>query len=136
LEQRAFTAWPAEEVHDIDGWRARCTRGVTRRANSVFTAGGGPRDVEAALRRAQQLYAERGLPCLFQLSPLTQPSNLDRLLARRGFVVEAPVRIEVCDLSALTEVGGADDARSIETRIEPRPFEAWSEIAIQQSRFR
>lgn len=136
LEHRAFAAWPAEEVHDLDGWRLRSTHGVTRRANSAFTAAGGPSDVSAALRRAEDWYAERGLPCLFQLSPLTHPPDLDVRLAERGFVVDAPVRVEVCDLSALAGNQGANVSATIATRVEAQPFEAWTEIAIGQSRFR
>ena len=39
LEHLAFAAWPAEEVVAVEGWRLRAMRGVTRRANSVFTCG-------------------------------------------------------------------------------------------------
>ena len=37
IERTAYDAWPAEEVESLAGWRLRALRGVSRRANSVWT---------------------------------------------------------------------------------------------------
>src|SRR5262249_31764512 len=61
LEARAFAAWPAAEVEPLGGWRLRATSGVTRRANSAWTAAAVD-DVARSIARAAALYAARAPP--------------------------------------------------------------------------
>ena len=61
LDELAANAWPAMVQQGLDGWRLRASDGVTRRANSVLSAGRGPAysdwlvDVESFYRRRRLL---------------------------------------------------------------------------------
>ena len=122
LEERAFAAWPAEEVRSLGPWRLRYTQGTTRRANSVWMDGGS--DLEPMVDEAERFYRTRGQPPLFQVSPLA-PSGLDDLLAGRGYAADAPVAIEV---AAVEAVAAAGDGRG---RIERRLQDPWFEVAVR-----
>jgi ribosomal protein S18 acetylase RimI-like enzyme len=131
LETRAYAAWPAEEIVELAGWRLRFTHGVTRRGNSVWTnLLEGDMSIGARIDRAEAFYGERGLPATFQLSPLSAPADLDSVLARRGYRVDAPVAIQVGRARAI-----AARTTTLRTRVERSPFEGWFEIAGRRSRF-
>lgn len=134
LELAAFRAWPAAEVCELAGWRLRATGGMTRRANSVFTAftagSGGERPLGERIREAEAFYAARGLPCRFQMSPVSEPPELDRALEERGYAFETPVSIQIADAEAI-----AAEPLDERVRVESRLSEAWLEVSARQGRF-
>jgi ribosomal protein S18 acetylase RimI-like enzyme len=131
IEERAFAAWPAEEVEEVDGWRLRATRGVTRRANSVWPgATHGPLTPAARIARAEDFYRTRALPAIFQISPATWPPGLDGLLAARGYRREAPVSVQIADARGWAARDGA-----IATRLDAEPGADWLDISCRQGRF-
>jgi len=129
LEDRAFAAWPAAEVEALDGWRLRATSGVTRRANSAWTAAE-VHDLERAIARVESFYAERALPAIFQLGPLSPP-HLEPALAARGYAIDAPVAILAVDLGELR----SRRTRGIEVRVDAVPDPAWFELAAHRGRY-
>ncbi len=84
IEQVALRAWPALADSDFDGWRLRFADGYTRRANSITPLAPSRLDLEDKIATCERLYAERGLPTIFRMTPFA-PSDLDALLARRGY---------------------------------------------------
>jgi ribosomal protein S18 acetylase RimI-like enzyme len=133
LERCAYAAWPAEEVEELDGWRVRATRGVTRRANSAWTAEtGGRLTLEERVERVEAFYAARALPSLVQISAASAPPELDRWLGRRGYQIESPVSVQTADVSAVARHAARD---GVTTTVEGRPFEAWFEISCRRGRF-
>jgi ribosomal protein S18 acetylase RimI-like enzyme len=91
LEQLADAAWPAAERVPLGPWVLRANAGVTRRANSVFTADSRevpPGELRWLVEQAEQFYAERGLPPVFQISAATRARELDDRLAARGYVLD------------------------------------------------
>jgi GNAT superfamily N-acetyltransferase len=132
LDRLAHGSWPAAEIRDLDGWRLRCTGGVTRRANSVWPSSmSGTTTIDARIRAAEAFYRERGQPAIFQLSPLSQPAELDAELAARGYAVDAPTSLQLADARAAALA--AEGSTSV--RIEPRLFEEWFEISGNRGRF-
>jgi ribosomal protein S18 acetylase RimI-like enzyme len=130
LEERAFRAWPAAEVRELDGWRLRSTGGVTRRANSVWpNRGTGPTSLAGRLDEVEAFYAARRLPALYQITTIATPSGLDDALAARGYLIEAPVAVEVATTDDLRL------AASAETRIEEQLRPAWFELSAHRGRF-
>ncbi len=133
IEREAFAAWPAEEIAPLDGWRLRFSRGVTRRANSVW-----PNEVEGALSidaridRAESFYAARGATCAFQVGPLSRPGGLDEVLSARGYRLEAPVAVEVAHAG---DLAAAAEAPGVRVFVEPRLFEGWFELSARRGRF-
>jgi GNAT superfamily N-acetyltransferase len=101
LQEVAANAWPASIVQVVDGWRVRATPGVeTRRSNSVLPiADGGRLALEEKLAAVDEFYAVRGMPARFEVSPAAVPSELDEVLAARGFQVELDIDIQVAELA-------------------------------------
>lgn len=111
FDQLTHAAWPAlEEVH-VDGWVARFADGVTQRANSVLPVAA-PADLDAALARVERLYAERGLPVVFQIGPDTRPVGLDRVLADRGYESGSLTSVQVTDIGDRTRPDGVTIAEA------------------------
>ena len=77
LEHAALAAWPAERVSELDGWRLRYMREVTRRANSVWPLSTTPRateELERQVAEAEAFYEKLGASqVLFQMTPLADP---------------------------------------------------------------
>ena len=84
IEEAALRAWPAHADTDFDGWRLRFSDGYTRRANSVTPLGTSYLAIEDKIATCERLYAERGLPAIFRLTPFAPP-ELDERLATRGY---------------------------------------------------
>jgi len=93
LERLAFRARPALESVELDGWVLRFAGGYTKRANSVNPHFGSARPSGATqptkekITQCEAMYAERGLPTIFRLTPFSQPPQLDRALADAGYRV-------------------------------------------------
>ncbi len=115
LESVGYELWLAPEVEELDGWRLRFAHGVTGRANSVWPNGGGTLPLDDKLRRAEAWYRARGAPTLFQVTDAARPSELDSVLAARGYEVRvAPVSVQIAqldDVLARTEGHAEVDAR-------------------------
>jgi GNAT superfamily N-acetyltransferase len=84
IEEAALRAWPAHVDSDFDGWRLRFADGYTRRANSVTPLGPSRLSLEDKIATCERLYAERGLPVIFRLTPFAAP-ELDEALEKRGY---------------------------------------------------
>jgi N-acetylglutamate synthase len=134
VEQLADAAWPAAEQVALGPWKLRATHGVTRRANSVFTAGREEaRGDELArwVEEAERFYAMRSLPAVFQISAATGAKELDALLARRGYAMNAPSQVWSISRSAISrQRPRADDSWTI--RREDQPDEGWFNCAFDE----
>lgn len=131
LERAAFDAWPATEVEALDGWKLRAMGGVTRRANSAWTAETfGGRSLTERIAAVEAFYRARGLTSQFMLSPLSTP-GLDAELEARGYRVDSPVAIQVADAGAVAEL-----ACSHEVRLELQPSAEFLEVLVERGRFR
>jgi GNAT superfamily N-acetyltransferase len=84
IEEAALRAWPAHTDTDFDGWRLRFSNGYTRRANSITPLGVSRLALEDKIATCERLYADRGMPAIFRLTPFAPP-ELDDLLAKRGY---------------------------------------------------
>jgi N-acetylglutamate synthase len=103
LDQLMRAGWPAVEEVLVGGWVARFSDGVTQRANSVMPLAA-PADPRQALARVEELYADRGLPVVFQLGPTVEPAGLDDLLATRGYEYGSPTSLQVADVGQVLDV--------------------------------
>lgn len=129
IERLADAAWPARERVPLGPWVLRANAGVTRRANSVFTADS--REVPAGelrwlVEQAERFYAERRLPPVFQISAATRARELDDLLARRGYVVDGASEVWTADPSRVQRPAISEEiiVRSTE------PSAAWFDLAF------
>jgi ribosomal protein S18 acetylase RimI-like enzyme len=135
LEHAAFDAWPAEEVERLAGWRLRAMRGLTRRGNSVWANElTGDRPLSERIAAVEAFYEARHLPSMFQLGPIVQPPELDAELESRGYVVDAPVSVQV---AAARTVARADDAHdaTISVRMSAAPSAEFLWVLGERGRF-
>lgn len=84
IEEASLRAWPAHSDSDFDGWRLRFADGYTRRANSVTPLGPSRLALDDKIATCERLYAARGLPVIFRMTPFAPPA-LDAVLAERGY---------------------------------------------------
>ncbi|MFL6123011.1 GNAT family N-acetyltransferase [Actinophytocola sp.] len=91
FEELMRAGWPAIEEIPVDGWLARFSGGVTQRANSVLPLAASA-DMTAALEQVEKLYADRGLPVVFQVGE--QDTELDRVLDARGYASGSPTVVQ------------------------------------------
>jgi N-acetylglutamate synthase len=110
LEGVALASWPAAVVQPLDGWLLRFNDGVTRRANSALPNGSSSGlPLHEKLAAVEAFYRERGVPPRLQISPASQPEDLDAILAGCGYRRVAPTLVQTAPLEGMTTVeeGGA-----------------------------
>lgn len=131
IEHCAYDSWPPEEVEPLAGWRLRAMRGVTRRANSVWTfEATGDMPVDERVARAEAWYASRRLPATFQVTDRARPEGLDAALAQRGYAIDAPVSIQVAATADVRAALSAGD-----TGVTRTCSDEWFEISAHRGRF-
>ena len=102
LEELAANAWPADIIQVIDGWRLRYTGNVHRRVNSVWpNVNNGRSPLTHKLELVEAFYQRHHAPARYQICPAAQPSNLDRVLAERGYIIDAPTNVQTAVLSTI-----------------------------------
>jgi len=102
LETLAANAWPPDQSIELDGWRLRSARGVTRRANSVWPNGAsGMTSLQTKLEAVENFYADLGQPAVFQICAAAQPAALDDLLDRRGYSANSYTYVQTAAIGDL-----------------------------------
>ena len=130
IEEASLNAWPALQQVLFDGWILRFSRGYTKRANSVNPLFASNMDADAKVDACEELYAERGLPTVFRLTPFSCPSELERILEARGYGLVDPTSVQYLDLrdwdspSPLTEPAGErlEDWMEVFCRLKGSPI--------------
>jgi ribosomal protein S18 acetylase RimI-like enzyme len=102
LEELSANAWPAAIMQAIDGWRLRFNWGVTRRANSVWpNATENRRSLAEKLSLVEDFYSRWGQSARYQICPAAQPSELDKVLAKRGYTSDAQTSVQIAPLATV-----------------------------------
>jgi GNAT superfamily N-acetyltransferase len=96
IESCAFHTWPAVENVPQGDWIMRASGGITKRANSVWTAAGSSLPGGNWLKAAEDFYHSRGLPVRYHISEAS-PDGLDAFLEECGFLQEIPCSVLVAD---------------------------------------
>jgi N-acetylglutamate synthase len=87
IEETCFNAFPSLKQVLSGAWLLRFSAGLSRRANSVNPLRPDCPDIAAAIMAAEALYPTQGLPAIFRVPSIVDPT-LDRELARRGYTSE------------------------------------------------
>jgi ribosomal protein S18 acetylase RimI-like enzyme len=133
LEELAANAWPAEIIQVIDGWRLRYTGNVHRRVNSVWpNEAGGRSALPTKLQLVEDFYQRHHAPAIYQICPAAQPTNLDEVLAERGYVIDAPTNVQTADLPTILQNTAATYPVTINTTLDETWF-AFDIAAAQRS---
>lgn len=136
VERLADAAWPAAEQAPLGPWKLRATHGVTRRANSAFTAGGpdvGGAELDDLIESAERFYERRALPPTFQVSDGTGARGLDAALAARGYRVNGASEVWTLGPPRPASAGElAADRVGWTIRREGEPDERWFDCAFDE----
>lgn len=81
-----------------DGWLLFLSPGRAKRARSVNAYFGSTLALDEKIVHCERVYAKRGLPLLFRITPFVQPASLDDALARRGYVAFDETLVKLCTL--------------------------------------
>jgi GNAT superfamily N-acetyltransferase len=112
VEEAGLNALQTQRQVFYDGWLLRLSPGKARRARSVNAHFGSTRPLPEKIAYCEKLYALRGLPILFRMTPFSQPRGLAGALAARGYVGFDTTLVQVAALARPPEVDGADIALS------------------------
>jgi len=81
-----------------DGWLLRVSPGKAKRARSVNAHFGSTLSLAQKIPYCERIYAERGLPILFRITPFLQPPNLETELAARGYEAFETTQVQLTRL--------------------------------------
>ena len=98
LEERSFNAHPSLNTQFYDGWVLRFANGFTNRANSVNMLYPSVLDLETKIAECERRYSAQQLSCVFKIIE-GEHSEIDALLAQRGYEVATPTYLEILDLN-------------------------------------
>jgi len=100
MEDAGLTSSQPPQQTIYDGWLLRYSSGKAKRARSVNAIGPGRLPLERKLAHVEAFYRRRALPCLYRVTPFSEPSTLDRALDRAGYAAQDESRVMSLDLGA------------------------------------
>jgi GNAT superfamily N-acetyltransferase len=100
LEDAGLSSSQPSQQSIYDGWLLRYSPGKAKRARSVNAIGAGRIPLDAKIAAAEAFYRRVGLPCLYRITPFTQPAELDRVLDRAGYLAREESRVMWLDAVA------------------------------------
>lgn len=128
IDELIGNAWPALDVHVLDGWILRLSARMSLRANSVLPAHTlGTLTLEERVRLVEEVYAARGLPACYQISPAADPADLDAELEGRGYEMRNAHNVMTAPIDGL-HVRGTSDG---EIRLITAPDSRWMEVSSE-----
>lgn len=117
LEEAGLSAWPARETMTVAGWLLRFSDGYTHRGNSVATHRFDDATCEDAIAIAEGEYRARNLTPMFQISPVSKPHDLERILHHRGYRTITPTL--TCIASTVVARASLPEPREVRASGEP-----------------
>jgi len=117
LEAAGVDTWPARETLRLNGWLLRFTSGQTHRGNSVATHRYNGRSVADTIATVEAEYKARGLHPMFQITPVSKPRDLERLLRERGYRMMTPTL--TCVASTIMSRASLPEPREVIAAGEP-----------------
>ncbi len=124
LERIAGRGWPGTEAGFVGEWWLRAGGGFTGRANSTLPLGDPGTELDGALARVVDWYAERDLVAALQV-PLPQRADLAAALVRRGWVEGHGAAVMVAGVAAVL---GRPGAAAHEVVATAEPDAAWRSL--------
>jgi GNAT superfamily N-acetyltransferase len=98
IEEAGLNALQTQRQLFYDGWLLRVSPGKAKRARSVNPFFGSTLSLDTKIDHCERVYGVHGLPTLFRMTPFSQPTDLDRVLERRGYVVFQPTYVQMVAL--------------------------------------
>jgi len=137
LEDAGLTSSQPPQQTLYDGWLLRYSPGKAKRARSVNSIAAGRRSLDEKLPRVEAFYRRAALPCVYRITPFTQPVGLDAALDAAGYEARDESRVMFVELdargtpavpgAAFCEVGALDFADTVARLRGSPPQEAAAE---------
>ncbi|MCR5293639.1 MAG: GNAT family N-acetyltransferase [Lachnospiraceae bacterium] len=120
IEDLSLNAWPSFQMQVYDGWILRYSAFYTHRTNCVEQIGASILPLEEKVPFCERIYDRWRTPCIFKISPITDPA-LDLLLDRRGYRIEHRVINMVAEINVcgVRKPPAAFIPLTIERRVSP-----------------
>jgi GNAT superfamily N-acetyltransferase len=134
LEELSLNAWPGHQTLLYAGWILRFAGGYTQRANSItpLYSIGDELPLLEKIKACEELYTSKGLATIFKLTPVSQPTGLEEVLAARGYSRASAVSVQTADIgniSLLRSQSGSSNSGEIklvqDNELKPGWLEAW-----------
>lgn len=87
IEELSFNAWPSHKTELYDGWILRYSHNYTHRTNCVNLIAESKIPLSEKVLFCENEYRASKTPCIFKLSPLTDPV-VDQYLEKMGYHIE------------------------------------------------
>lgn len=104
LEEVGLNALQTQRQLFYDGWLLRVSPGKAKRARSVNAHFTSSLPLAYKIAHCEKVYAARGLPVLFRITPFVQPPELDAVLTARGYEAHETTLVQVLRLAQAPEV--------------------------------
>ena len=98
IEDLSLNAWPSFQMLFYDGWIMRYSAFYTHRTNCMEQIGASILPLEEKIPYCERIYRRWKTPCIFKITPVTDPA-LDGLLGARGYTIEHQVYNMTADIS-------------------------------------
>jgi GNAT superfamily N-acetyltransferase len=98
LEEVGLNALQTQRQLFYDGWLLRVSPGKAKRARSVNAHFTSSLPLAHKIEHCEKVYAARGFPVLFRITPFVQPPDLDAVLAARGYEAHETTLVQVMPL--------------------------------------
>ena len=122
IEDLSLNAWPSHQMQIYDGWILRFSHFYTHRTNCVEQIGNSQIPTEEKILYCEKVYRRWKTPCIFKITPLSDPS-FDSLLAERGYGIEHSTTVMCRDLPK-DEPGPEEKMVLLESRISDEWIDA------------
>lgn len=103
LDPLAVESWPARATQMVDGWLLRFSDGYSSRSNSVSTLDYRGISLERSVAQVEAAYRREGLAPQFQISPASEPAQLDSFLLGRGYAAKPPTAVMIAQARGMAE---------------------------------
>jgi len=98
VEDVGLNALQTQRQLFYDGWLLRVSPGKAKRARSVNAHFGSTLPLTQKIPYCERIYAERGLPVLFRITPFLHPPQLDAELEARGYETFEKTQVQLTRL--------------------------------------
>ncbi|NHN30761.1 GNAT family N-acetyltransferase [Paenibacillus agricola] len=123
IERYAYHTWPAATTLPYGDWILRASGGITKRANSVWTASGNEMPQGDWLREVEQFYKTQNLPACYHISDAS-PKGIEASLEVAGYSKLFPCSVLVADTKQVIQLSSYEP-KAITIHFQPLCADRW-----------
>jgi len=98
IEDLSLNAWPSHQMQMYDGWILRFSYFYTYRTNCIEQIGPSLIPYERKIDYCEEVYRRWKTPCIYKISPVTDPA-LEKMLLARGYTAGRSFDVMTMDIT-------------------------------------